>query len=281
MVYVIKIGGTAGVPMPTVIDDIRALWASGRPMIVVHGGSAEADKLSAELGMPRRVLKSPDGIESRYTDPQTLKIITMAFAGLVNPALVSELALHKIPAVGLSGIDGATVEAELKPAVKHVEAGRTTIVRDNRTGRIVSINDTLLRCLLEMRMLPVISPPAFDLKHGPVNVDADRMAASIAVAIGAERLVFVSNTNGVLKDINDPESTISRVRFEDLDRLLKSVSGRMKAKIAAVQSALEGGVRSVHIARASSSSPIIEALSGSGTSFEPPLEMGRRWAHAG
>lgn len=271
MVLVIKIGGTAGVPVAAIIDDICQLRANGEAILIVHGGSVEANRLGAALSLPPRILRSPDGIESRYTDPQTLEVVTMALRGLVNPGLVSRLVRRGVPAIGLSGIDGALVRAKLKAAAKHVENGRTMIVRDNRTGQITAVDHALLHRLLDLDLLPVISPPAIDLEAGPLNVDADRMAAAIAAAIKATRLIFVSNTNGILSDLTDPASTIRSVPFAQIGDVITRVAGGMKAKVMAAEKALRAGVE-VNMADARAERPLLESLAGAGTRFEPPCK---------
>lgn len=267
MVWVIKIGGTSHVPMQAIVDDVCTLVDSGTEVVLVHGGSSEGNALCEALGTPPKFIRSPEGIVSRHTDSAVLKIITMAFTGSVNPELVTLLQVRGVNAIGLSGIDAALVTAKIKPVLLHKENDRTFVVRNNRTGGVTSVNHQLIQALLKLGLVPVISPPALDPDAGAVNVDADRMAAAIAGALEAERLVFVSNVRGVLRDENDPGSVVVSCAYEDVSPLIDSANGGMKTKLIAAQSALRDGAQVVHIANAECSHPVASVVSGSGTTF--------------
>jgi [amino group carrier protein]-L-2-aminoadipate 6-kinase len=262
---VVKCGGASGVDAGAVCADVAELVRAGETVVLVHGGSAEADALGRRLGVPPRFLTSPSGVRSRHTDPATLDVLTMALTGRVGPALVATLLSHGIRAVGLSGVDGGLLRARRKPAVKAVEAGRTRLVRDDLTGTLVSVATDLLHALLDAGCVPVVSPPAFDPEHGPVNVDADRVAAAVAAALGADDLVILSNVPGLLRDPADPASVVPAIPAGRLDELLPLAAGRMKLKLIAAGEALAGGVGRVRIGDGRIRSPVRRALDGHGT----------------
>src|SRR5260221_2519420 len=197
---IIKIGGGAGVDLDAVANDIAKLAAGGEQIVVVHGTSAAADALAERMGIPARTLQSPSGYVSRYTDPETLDVYTMAAVGQVNKNIVTRLQALGVNAVGLSGVDGKLMGARRKDAVRAIDpiTGKQRIVRDDFTGKIEQVNDKLLRLLLEAGYTPVIAPLAIGLEYERLNVDGDRAAAMIAGALGADTLVILSNVPGLL-----------------------------------------------------------------------------------
>lgn len=268
-ILVVKCGGSAGVDLAAVCRDIALLVGNGERVIVAHGGSVAANDLGRQLGRPARFLTSPAGVRSRYTDAATLDVLTMAMAGHINPTLVAQLLALGVDAVGLSGVDGALIQAKRKAVVKAVVDGKVRLVRDNLTGKICGVNAALLTTLLEAGYVPVVSPPAVDLRAGPLNVDADRAAAALAVAAQAERLIILTNTPGLLRDPADPSTLIETVPAGGFDDCLQVAQGRMKLKLIASREALAGGVGRVVLADGRRPAPISEALAGNGTILEP------------
>src|SRR6185312_5541155 len=269
MLLVVKIGGTIGVDRDAICTDVADLVKNGEKVVVVHGGSAEIDALSTQLGYTPRFLTSTTGVRSRYTDATTLDILTMAMVGRVKTTIVTLLQQMKINAVGLSGFDGALLQAKRKPAIKAIIDDRIHIVRDDLTGRIQQVNTHLLQLLLEGGYAPVVSPPAFDPAEGLLNVDADRTAAAIASALGAEHLIMLSNVPGVLRDPADPGSLVTNVPPGGIDECLEWAKGRMKLKLIAAREALANGVPSVIVGDSRLARPVYQALAGEGTTLRP------------
>lgn len=256
---VVKLGGSVG-PEP-VLDDVAAHAAEGAKVILVHGGGAETDRLAERLGVPLRVLASPDGTHSRRTDDAALDMLAMALLGRVKPQLVQGLHTRGVKAFGLSGADGALVRAERRTALRSVEDGRVRVVRDDRSGRITGVAPEFLRGLLEVGTVPVVSPPAVGADGRLLNVDADQLASCVAVALGARALVMLTDTPGVLTDHRDA-STLVRTLAE----LPDYISGRMRHKVRAALRARRAGVRAV-ASSASAERPVQAALRGAGTEF--------------
>jgi acetylglutamate/LysW-gamma-L-alpha-aminoadipate kinase len=179
---------------------VAALAQGGNHVVVVHGTSAAADTLAQRMGVPARTLQSPSGYVSRYTDPETLEVYTMAAAGQVNKHLVTKLQSLRVNAIGLSGVDGRLMGARRKDAVRAIdpETGRQRVVRDDYTGRIEEINGSLLHLLLDAGYTPVIAPLALGTESERLNVDGDRAAAMVAGAINADTLIILSNVPGLL-----------------------------------------------------------------------------------
>lgn len=262
---VVKAGGASGIDLAAICHDIAALVQAGQQVILVHGGSKETNELSQQLGHTPRFLTSVTGVRSRYTDATTLDVLTLAMAGRIQPALVAQLLRLGILAIGLTGIDGMLIQARRKSAIKAVVDGRTQIIHDDLTGRITQVNTQLLQILLQNGYTPVLSPPVIDLEAGPLNADADRLAASVAVAVNANELVILSNVPGVLRDVADPASLVDRIVANQLHDYFPLAQGRMRLKLIAAQEALNGGIQRVIIADGRRSSPIHQALAGSGT----------------
>jgi [amino group carrier protein]-L-2-aminoadipate/L-glutamate 6-kinase len=265
---VVKVGGAKGIDLEATCRDLAVAAGAGRRLIVAHGGSEQADLLGEQLGSPPRFLTSTSGVRSRYTDAAALDSLTLALAGRVKPALVARLQALGVQAVGLTGVDGGLVQARRKPAVKAVVDGRPRIIRDDRTGKICGVNRELLARLLDDGYVPVVSPPAFDPAHGPLNVDADRLAAAVAVAAHAASLVILTNTPGLLRDPGDPSSLIEAVPPGGWEHCLAVARGRMKLKLIAAREALDGGVERVILGDGRRPAPVSAALAGHGTSLE-------------
>ncbi|QDV09199.1 Acetylglutamate kinase [Planctomycetes bacterium Poly30] len=272
---VVKLGGAADVRHTSALRDCAAAVAQGAQLLIVHGGSAETSQLGHDVGHPPRMLTSPGGHESRYTDRRTLDLFTMASA-LVNRRLVGELQAQGVSAFGLSGLDGALMRGERKPALRSVENGRVRVVRDDWSGRITSVNEALVHQLLGLGLLPVIAPLAMTAEGMPLNVDGDRAAAAIASALGADALVLLTGANGLYRNFPDPDSRIREALIETYDELQGVAQGRMKRKVLAAKDAIEGGVPRVVIGASAAQHPLFDALAGAGTtlragSFTGPL----------
>jgi len=262
---VLKVGGSAGIDLDAVADDIASVWHAGQRLVVVHGGSAETNRVATALGRPPRFVTSPSGHTSRFTDRDTLEVFTMVYCGSVNKGLVERLQQRGVNAVGLAGIDGRVLEGRHKRSVRSVEDGKVRVVHGDHTGTVERVNDHLLGLLLTGGYLPVLTPPAASYEGVMINVDGDRAAAAIAVALGARDLVILSNVPGVLRDVSDESSLIPHVERGDVDATIAAVGGRMKKKLLGAAEALDGGVERVVLADARIEQPIAAALAGRGT----------------
>lgn len=264
---VVKIGGAEGMNYEAIAQDAARLLREGERLILVHGGSAETNRIAQALGHPPRFLTHPGGQVSRLTDRKTLEIFTMVYAGLINKRLVELLQREGVNAVGLSGLDGRLLVGRRKTAVKYVEDGKVKIHRGDYTGAVEEVNKPLLDLLLEHGYLPVLTPPALSREGEAINTDGDAIAALIAVAYRAEALVFLSNVPGLLARYPDEGSLIPEIplgRLEDPEYLALA-QGRMKRKVMGAAEAVRGGVGRVVFADGRVESPIARALAGQGT----------------
>jgi acetylglutamate/LysW-gamma-L-alpha-aminoadipate kinase len=266
---VVKLGGTEGVDFAAICQDVVTLQREGWRMVLVHGGSAEANALGEALGHPPRFVTSPSGFTSRYTDRKTLEIFAAAVNGRVNTLLVEQLQALGINALGLSGLDGRLLVARRKEAIRIIENGRQKILRDDYTGTIEAVNVALLRLLLKEGYVPVVAPLALSPQGEALNVDADRAAAMIAAALQAATLVLLTGAPGLLRAFPDESSLIPRLTLAEMERALGYAEGRMKKKVLGAQEALRGGVGRVIIADGRYSQPLLKALQGGGTWITP------------
>ena len=262
---VVKLGGTEGVDFSAICQDVAALAAAGQPLVLVHGGSAEANALGEATGHPAQFIISPSGHSSRYTDPETLEVFIMAVNGKVNTLLVSQLQGMGVNALGLCGLDGRLMTAKRKEAIQGVQSGKRRIIRDDQSGKIEQVDAGLLRLLLQAGYVPVVAPLALGEKGEALNTDADRAAAMVAAALQAETLLLLTAVPGLLRSFPDENTLIPRLKAAQLEEAMGAAQGRMKKKVLGAQEALQGGVKQVVIADGRGSQPISRALAGSGT----------------
>jgi len=267
-IIVVKLGGTEGVDFTAICQDAVELLKQGKKLVFVHGGSAEANSLGESLGTPPKMITSPSGYTSRYTDRKTLEIFLMAVNGKVNSLLTEQLQMLGVNAFGLCGLDGKLIQATRKDSIQSIENGKRKIIRDDYTGKIETVNSELLLMLLNADYLPVIAPVAVSEKGEALNVDADRAAAMVASALKAETLLLLTAVPGLMKNFPDESTLIRLLPQSQLSAASEAAQGRMKKKVLGAEEALKGGVGRVIIADGRIQNPISNALSGNGTVIE-------------
>lgn len=264
-ITVVKLGGTAGVNFEAICKNVAEHIRTGGQLILVHGGSEQANILGERLGSPPRFVTSPSGFTSRYTDRETLEIFSMAVNGLVNTSLVEQLRSLGVNAFGLSGLDGGLLTAKRKSTIRIIENGKQKVLRDDFTGKIEKVNTELIKTLLADQYVPVIAPLAISKKGEALNVDADRAAASIAAALQTDTLLLLTAVPGLMSQFPDENTLIRTLKNTEFSLGLEYAQGRMKKKILGAQEAIQGGVRQVIIADGRVDEPISNALAGEGT----------------
>lgn len=266
---VVKAGGGKGLDMSAVCSDVADLVKQGEKVVLVHGGSHETNVISEQLGHPPRFVTSVSGHSSRYTDRETLEIFAMVVAGKINKTLVEQLQKLGVNAVGLCGVDGRLLEGQRKDTLRIVENGKTKILRGDYSGVIERVNVDLLKTLLDAGYTPVVAPLAISYEGDAVNVDGDRAAAAIGVALKADKVIILSNVPGLLREFPDESTLITNIplaRAEDY--MERYAQGRMKKKILGAVEALREGVGQVIIADGRVVHPLQQALAGRGTVIE-------------
>jgi len=263
---VIKAGGSSGTNFETICADIARLVGRGERIVLAHGGSNETNIISEQLGHPPRFVTSTSGHVSRYTDRETLEIFVMVTAGRINKLYVERLQRLGVNAIGLSGLDGRLLEGQRKDTLRIIENDKRKILRGDYSGKIEKVNTTLLTTLLDAGYTPVIAPVAISYEGEAVNVDGDRAAASVAVALGAESLIILTNVPGLLREFPDESTLIAHIPAADAEAYLdKYAEGRMKKKVLGAIEALSEGVGQVILADGRIEEPVSSALAGRGT----------------
>ena len=214
-------------------------------------------EVAAKLGKEQQFIVSPEGFRSRYTDKDTIEIYSMVMAGKINKQIVLALQSQGIAAVGLSGLDGLLLKAERKKRLITVdERGRKKVVDGGYTGKINEVNVDLLRFLLEKDYVPVVTPIAVSEEFEPLNVDGDRTAAVVAGALKADRLILLTDVQGlVLKG-----KPVQKINAAEVKEALSSVGQGMSTKVHAALEALNQGVSEVLITSGIRKLPISSAL---------------------
>jgi acetylglutamate kinase len=263
-VFVLKAGGdafTAPETAQSLVEQIGILHQVGIRVVVVHGGGPQATELSTRLGIETRMV---DG--RRVTDEQTLRVATMVLNGEINTRIVAKCREVGIPAVGLSGVDAGLIRARKRPPV--ARAGETTPIDYGFVGDIESVDVGVLLKQLDSDLVPIVSPLSADDKGTLLNVNADTVAAVIAAALGAEKLIVATGAPGILETLADPRSLISYVDRAGLKRLRDEgrLTDGMLPKVAAIERALAGGVPRVHVISYSvPDSLLLEVFTNEGT----------------
>ncbi|MFQ5999892.1 MAG: [LysW]-aminoadipate/[LysW]-glutamate kinase [Candidatus Bathyarchaeia archaeon] len=258
MLIVVKVGGSIlkGETSPDLVSDIKNLLSENR-IILVHGGGKEVTEIASKLGKEQKFVVSPNGFSSRYTDRETVEIFTMVMAGKINKQIVSALQSQGVPVVGLSGLDGLLVRAKRKKRLVVVdERGRKRVIDGGYTGKISEINTHLLRLLMENGYVPVVAPVATGEEFEPLNVDGDRAAAYIAGALGADRLILLTDVGG----LNLNGRLVSKLNLSKVKEALPKIGRGMITKVYAAMEALNQGVGEVIISSGLEKLPISSSL---------------------
>jgi len=253
----IKIGGSVVDDLhPSTIPDIKKI-SEKEGLIIVHGGGKEVTKVCKQLGKEPKFVTSPSGIKSRYTDKETVEIFTMVMSGRINKTIVRMLQQNGINAVGLSGIDGKIIEAERKKKLIIVnEKGRKQAIDGGYTGKISNVNDSLIKSLLDQGITPVISPIALSEESEFLNVDGDRAAAYVAGKTQCDKVLFITNVDGLLMD----DKLIENLTLVDAKEIRPKIGPGMEKKILAATEALDMGVKEAIIANGQRENPISSAI---------------------
>lgn len=237
-IVVIKYGGSAMIDekiKETVIEDIVLMKLVGFKPVVVHGGGKEISNMLGKLNIEAKFF---NGL--RITDESTVEVVEMVLAGKVNKSIVQLIQNHDINAVGITGKDGKT----LKVTKKLVDGEDIGFV-----GDVKKVDTKLINSLLENDFVPVIAPVGTDDQGNTYNINADYAASAIAGALKAEKLIFLTDVEGVLKDVNDKDSLISKLTVEDVDMYKEQgvISGGMIPKVDCCVEGIHLGVKNVHI----------------------------------
>ncbi|MCA9827355.1 MAG: [LysW]-aminoadipate/[LysW]-glutamate kinase [Nitrosopumilus sp.] len=253
----IKIGGSVVDNLhPSIITDIKKI-AESEGVILVHGGGKEVTKVCEQLGKEPRFVTSPSGIKSRYTDKETAEIFTMVMSGRINKTIVQMLQKNGVNAIGLSGVDAKIIQADRKKKLLIMnEKGRKQAIDGGYTGKISGINAKFIKSLLEQGLTPVISPIAISEESEFLNVDGDRAAAYVAGKVDCDKVLFITNVDGLLMD----DKLVTQLTLAKAKEIRPKIGPGMEKKILASTEALDMGVKEALIANGQKENPISSAI---------------------
>ena len=263
-VFVIKVGGELLESPETrrsISEQLSLLWSFSIPVVIVHGGGASLDALCQTLDLP--IVKVAG---RRVTSPEVLRAATMALKGDVQMGLLSSLLAAGLPAVGISGQDAGLVTASKRPPVV-VDGAEVDF---GQVGDVSAVNPALVTQLIASGFVPVIAPFTASADGAVFNTNADTVAAHLAVALRAEKLLFLVRVPGLLKDAADSSSLVPFADLAAVDALAAAgaIHGGMRPKLDAARFALDGGVASVHLVSGLSADNLLVEIftnEGSGT----------------
>jgi acetylglutamate kinase len=264
-VFVIKAGGAVfsdEISTRGLIEQVAILHQVGIKTVLVHGGGPQLDSMQASLGLDTRMVNG-----RRVTDQKSIDVTSMVLNGLINTRILGICRELDIEAIGLSGVDAGLIRARKRPPVP-IAAGSSETVDYGFVGDIDSVNAAVLEKLLADGLMPVVSPLSADSSGTLLNINADTVAAAIGAALAAEKLVLCTGAPGILERSTDQSSVISYTDINGLRKLRDqgSLKDGMLPKAAAIESAIRGGVRRVHvITYKSADSLLAEVFTNEGT----------------
>lgn len=232
--------------LASLIEELALLHQVGIKICVIHGGGKQLSQLANKLGVVQTVIEG-----RRVTDDDTLELAKMIFAGKINTDILAALRHRGIEAVGLSGVDGNIVHAEKRPPreVLNRETGETETIDFGNVGDVLEINSRLLSLLLDADYLPVISSLGADDEGRVFNINADTIAVEIAVQLNAEKLVLLSDVNGIYLNPEDSSTKLSRLTIADAEKMIAdgTATGGMIPKLQNLITLVRRGVKSAHV----------------------------------
>ena len=251
--FVVKLSGKVTEEpenLASLAEELALMHQVGIRICVIHGGGKQLTDLAEQMGVEQTIING-----RRVTDDATLDMAKMIFAGKINTDILAALRQRGVPAVGLSGVDGNIVHAERRPPkdIVNQETGESERVDFGHVGDVLEIDDRLLRVLLDHDYLPVVSSLGADAEGRVFNINADTIAAEIAVRLEAEKLVMLSDVDGIYLRPGEQATKISRLTAAEVEALIRDgvATGGMIPKLQNITELLRRGVRSAHIIKGS------------------------------
>ncbi|MEE8281643.1 MAG: acetylglutamate kinase [Gammaproteobacteria bacterium] len=245
-VFVLKAGGelfSDGDATRALIEQIAILHQVGVRVVLVHGGGPQSTEMAEALGLTTQIIQG-----RRVTDESAIEVAAMVLNGQINPQILAACQELDVPAVGISGADDGLIHATKRPPVR-IDGSESDPVDFGFVGDIESVDSDVLQTHLANGLVPVISPLSADSDGTLLNINADTVAAALAAALNAEKLILVTGAPGILENSSDPGSLVSYLDLTGLKRLRDggALESGMLPKAAAIEAAIEGGVPRVHV----------------------------------
>ncbi len=257
--------------LASLAQEIALLHQVGIRVCVIHGGGKQLTELATKLGVVQTVIEG-----RRVTDDDTLDLAKMIFRGKINIEILSALRRHGIEAVGLSGIDGGVIKAVRRPPkdVVNKQTGQTELVDFGHVGDIVDVDARLIDLLLANSYLPIISSLGADDEGKIFNINADTIAAELAAELKAEKLILLSDVNGIYLDEKDESTKLSRLTAAEAIQMIETgkATGGMVPKLQNLTALLERGIGSAHVISGNQRNALLSEVftdEGTGTMLVP------------
>ena len=232
--------------LASLAEELALLHQVGIRVCVIHGGGKQLTELAKKLGVVQTVIEG-----RRVTDDDTLELAKMIFRGKINTEILAQFRRRGVQAVGLSGIDGGVVKAVKRPPTDVVNrhTGATETIDFGHVGDVVEIDASLINTLLDSGYLPIISSLGADDEGKIFNINADTMASEIAASLRAEKLILLSDVNGIYLDEGSEDTKLSQITISDARHMIESgrATGGMIPKLESLIALLSRGVKSAHI----------------------------------
>jgi acetylglutamate kinase len=266
--FVVKLSGKATedrANLMSLAEELALIHQVGIRVCVVHGGGKQLTELAEQLGVEQTIING-----RRVTDDATLEMAKMIFAGKINTDILAALRQRGIEAVGLSGVDGNIVHAERRPPkeILNRATGARESVDFGHVGDVIKIDSRLLCVLLDQGYLPVVSSLGADSEGEVFNINADTIASEIAVRLEAEKLILLSDVDGIFLREGAPETKLSRLTIAQAEDLVQTgaATGGMIPKLQSITALLRRGVKSAHIINGSARNALLsEVFTDEGT----------------
>ena len=267
---VVKLGGELceeAAILNHIVEQLALFHCLGFRLVVVHGGGKHATALGEKLGIDSKFIAG-----RRITSSEMLEVTKMSFAGALNTDMVAAFKRNGLAAIGMSTIDGQLVTAKRREltTLKDPEDGKEKEVDFGYVGDIVSLNPSVLNNMMSGGYIPIICSLAADATGQILNINADTLASEIAVSIGAMKLVILGTVDGVMGDIDDPDTLYSALTVSEVNDLIEEniIGGGMLPKLTTALKAIKGGVPRVHIINGTSRDTLLQEVftnDGAGT----------------
>src|SRR5437667_4885935 len=266
--FVVKFSGKVTedrVRLISLAEELALMHQVGSRVCVVHGGGKQLSDLAQKMGVEQTIIEG-----RRVTNDATLEMAKMIFAGKINTDILAALRHRGVEAVGLSGVDGNIVHAERRPPkqIMNRETGESEHIDFGHVGDILEINARLLTVLLDHGYLPVISSLGADAAGTVFNINADTISSEIAIQLKAEKLVLLSDVDGIYLRAGEPQTKLSRLTADEAEALVEmgSATGGMIPKLQNIVDLLRRGVKSAHIINGTSRNALLaEVFTDKGT----------------
>jgi len=245
-IFVLKAGGSVfanAASTRALLEQVAILYQVGIRLVMVHGGGPQSTKLAEALGLTSEFVEG-----RRVTDRESLEVATMVLNGQINTRILAACRDLDVPAVGMSGVDAGLIKAHKRPPVA-LPGHQSAPVDYGYVGDIDSVDPEVVCKQIDNGLMPVISPISADQSGTLLNINADTVAAALAASLNAEKLIIATGAPGILENAGDPSSLVSYMDLKGLSALRDkgSLSDGMLPKASAIEAAIRGGVRRVHV----------------------------------